>query len=124
MEKSVEQIAIICHEANRAYCKTIGDDSQKSWEDAPQWQRDSAIKGVKFHLAEHAKGNRVPPQSSHESWLEEKRADGWKVGPVKDVDKKEHPCFVPFDELPIEQRMKDYLFGAIVKAFVDCEDSE
>jgi len=27
-------IAKVCHEANRAYCESIGDNSQLSWEDA------------------------------------------------------------------------------------------
>src|SRR5437879_1359495 len=44
--KQVEQVAKICHEANRAYCETIGDNSQPTWEKAPQWQKDSAINGV------------------------------------------------------------------------------
>jgi len=46
---NVEQVARVAHEANRAYCESIGDTSQVRWEDAPQWQRDSALKGVQFH---------------------------------------------------------------------------
>lgn len=114
---NIEQIARIAHETNRAYCASIGDDSQPSWADAPQWQRDSAIKGVEFHLAAHAKGETPAPSASHDSWLEEKRAAGWTWGAVKDPATKQHPCFVPYDELPIEQRLKDYLFGNIVAAF-------
>jgi len=88
---NVESIAKVCHEANRAYCQSIGDMSQPAWEDAPEWQRASAIKGVEF-----ARDNpSAPPSASHDSWLEEKRATGWKFGPVKDPEKKEHPCFVP-----------------------------
>lgn len=34
----VEQIARMAHEANRAYCQALGDDSQPAWEDAPEWQ--------------------------------------------------------------------------------------
>lgn len=108
----VEGIARVCHEANRAYCLTIGDDSQPAWEDAPEWQRDSAINGVGFHLYNPGAG----AAASHESWLAEKAAAGWSYGPVKDAEKKEHPCFVPYDELPVEQRRKDFLFGAIVGA--------
>jgi hypothetical protein len=44
-----EQIARVCHEVNRAYCESLGDMSQPSWEDAPQWQKDSAMLGVKLH---------------------------------------------------------------------------
>lgn len=103
-------IAQICHEANRAYCMTIGDFSQPSWDIAPDWQKKSAINGVEFHL-----NNPVAlPSQSHENWLSEKIANGWKYGPIKDPDKKEHPCCVSYDELPIQQRLKDSLFIAIV----------
>ena len=111
-----EQIATICHEANRAYCASIGDFSQPAWDDAPQWQRDSAINGVEFHWRVLDSGLEPTPSASHDSWLEEKRRDGWTFGPVKDPVKKEHPCFVPYGDLPIEQRLKDYIFAAIVKA--------
>jgi hypothetical protein len=112
-----EQIARVCHEANRAYCATIGDNSQPTWENAPQWQKDSAIKGVEFHIARLDAGDEPSPSASHESWLEQKRIEGWKYGPTKDAEKKTHPCFMPYDGLPIEQRLKDYVFAAIVKAF-------
>jgi len=48
---AVLDIAIVCYEANRAYCKSLGDHSQPHWSDAPKWQQDSAIKGVEFCLA-------------------------------------------------------------------------
>lgn len=105
-----EQIAEVCHEANRGYCRAHGDMSQRTWFDAPQWQRDSCIKGVEFCIANPD----APPSANHESWLKEKEANGWSYGPVKDTVKKEHPCFLPYDQLPLEQRRKDSLFKAIV----------
>ncbi len=113
----VDAIAKVCHEANRAYCASIGDNSQPAWEEAPDWQKQSAVKGVEFHLAALSSGNKPSPSASHDSWLAEKRDAGWKYGPVKDASKKEHPCFVPYDELPIEQRLKDYIFSGIVESF-------
>lgn len=117
MFEAIEQVAKVCHEANRAYCETLGDTSQPSWEAAPEWQKDSARNGVKFHFTQHAVGSEPPPSASHEKWLEQKRAEGWKYGPVKDPAKKEHPCFVEYGELPLDQRRKDYIFAAICKAF-------
>ncbi len=117
MEEAIEQVAKVCHEANRAYCETIGDNSQPSWDQAPDWQKDSARNGVKFHFAQHAVGVEPPPSASHDSWLAQKRAEGWKFGPVKDAAKKEHPCFVEYEQLPLDQRRKDYIFAAICKAF-------
>lgn len=106
------QIAEIVHEANRAYCHTIGDDSQVPFADAPQWQRDSAVNGVEGIL----NGTITKPEQSHESWLAEKERTGWKYGPVKNAETKEHPCFVPYAALPPEQQVKDAIFFAIVGA--------
>lgn len=107
-----EFIAKVAHEVNRAYCLGLGDDSQIPWNDAPDWQRKSAITGVEFLL-----DNDATPEETHMSWLKEKQEDGWVWGPVKDPEKKEHPCFVPYHKLPIEQRVKDYLFKAVIDSF-------
>jgi hypothetical protein len=104
---SVEKIARcaqFAHEANRIYCQSIGDFSQLHWDEAPEWQRSSALKGVEGAL----RGN--TPEQSHESWLAEKWATGWKYGPVKDAEKKEHPCMVPYLELLPNQKIKDEIF--------------
>jgi hypothetical protein len=106
------QIAELAHETNRVYCRLLGDNSQPSWQDAPDWQKKSAISGVEFHL----KNPGASPSLSHEEWLKTKKAEGWKYGPVKDPEKKEHPCCVSYDLLPLEQRIKDILFISIVSA--------
>ena len=106
-----ESIARVAHEVNRAYCQSLGDMSQAPWDEAPEWQRTSAVNGVRHHLANPD----TTPEGSHEKWLEEKRATGWKYGPVKDAEKKEHPCFVPYAELSASDKAKDFLFRAIVK---------
>jgi hypothetical protein len=108
-----EQIAKVAHEVNRAYCISIGDDSRLAWEDAEIWQKDSAVLGVNFHVAKERS-----VEEFHESWMDEKLSDGWKLGPVKDSEKKEHPCMVPFHELPKEQQSKDYIFRAVVTSLL------
>lgn len=107
---TIEQIAKVCHEINKAYCEALGDNSQPDWETAPQWQKESAIKGVEFHLSNPNAG----PDHSHISWLKQKEEEGWKYGPVKNPETKEHPCFVPYEQLPKEQQAKDYLFRQVV----------
>lgn len=111
MQNTTAEIAQVCHEVNRAYCLATGDNSQPEWKDAPSWQKDSAIAGVIFHL----NNPESKPSDSHEAWLEQKRQDGWQYGPVKDPEKKLHPCFIPYTGLPREQQAKDYLFLAIVR---------
>src|SRR5260221_2087182 len=100
---TIIEIAKVCHETNKTYCEAKDDWTQSSWECAPEWQRTSAIKGVEFHLSNLGAGI----EDSHNSWLEEKRNDGWKYGEIKDAKRKEHPCFVPYEKLPTSQKVKD-----------------
>ncbi len=108
-------IAKVAHEVNRAWCEFTGDTSQPAWDAAPEWQRESAIAGVKFHLANPEAGD----AASHDAWMADKVAAGWVYGPYKrpDADPPTHPCIVPFEHLPREQQFKDRLFRTIVHSF-------
>lgn len=108
--KRIRRAARTAHEVNRLYCLSQGDDSQPRWEDAPEWQKRSAIQGVRFHM----KNPEAGAAASHNNWLQQKLKEGWKYGPIKDPEKKEHPCMVPFEELPAAQQLKDSLFAAVV----------
>lgn len=108
----LERIAKVCHQANKAFCEANNDNSQKDWEQAEAWQRESAIKGAAFRINNPESGH----DAQHNSWMEEKVNDGWVYGEVKDAEAKTHPCILPFDELPMYQKMKDGLFCSIVDA--------
>lgn len=110
MFDEIEAIARVAHEVNKSYCEALGDSTQPDWENVPQWQHESARAGVEFHIANPDAG----PEASHESWLAQKKADGWVYGDTKDPEAKTHPCFRPFNELPKEQQAKDFLFRQVV----------
>jgi hypothetical protein len=109
------EIAQVAHEVNKAYCEAIGDNSQTSWEDAPAWQKESAVLGVMFHVENPDAG----PDASHNSWMKQKVDTGWKFGLTKDPENKYHPCIVPFEQLPKEQQAKDFLFRQVVHSLKD-----
>lgn len=109
-QKQILYIAMMCHEANRQYCASIGDNTQPSWADAPEWQKGSAVNGVKHRLENPLS----TPEDSHKSWLNEKTLDGWKYGEVKNPETKEHPCFCDYSQLSESQRKKDEIFIATV----------
>ncbi|ANJ65198.1 putative RyR domain-containing protein [Erwinia phage vB_EamP_Frozen] len=111
-EAEITMIARLCHQANKAYCESLGDFSQPDWEDAPSEIRASAMFGVEFHL----EADRTPAES-HENWMKQKILDGWMYGPVKNFETKEHPLLVDYDQLPQEHKSKDYIFRGIVNAF-------
>lgn len=111
MKLTIEEIANVCHNVNKAYCQSTGDLSQAEWELAPDWQRQSAINGVKAHIDS---GLTMLPEDSHISWKKQKESEGWVYGPVKDVELKMHPCMVEYDKLPNSQKAKDFLFREVV----------
>lgn len=112
LKGAIHLAAMMAHQANAAYCRSIGDNSQPEWSDAPDWQRKSAINGMTATV----EGRINSPEDSHISWMKEKEDDGWVYGEVKDPEKKTHPCMVPYDELPEEQRVKDDIFHSIARA--------
>jgi hypothetical protein len=109
----INDIAAICHSVNKAYCEAYGDFSQPHWDDAPDWQRESARAGVQFILDNPDAG----ATAQHDTWMALKIADGWTYGETKDAEAKTHPCLVPFDQLPKEQQVKDFLFRGVVRGF-------
>lgn len=88
---------------------------KKNWEEAEQWQRDSAIKGVEFRLENPDAGT----DGQHNAWMAEKIADGWVYGEEKNANAKTHPCIIEYSKLPDFQKKKDSLFVAIVDSLKD-----
>lgn len=113
----IEQIAEVCHEANRTYCRSQGDLSHKLWTETPWSIKQSAIAGVVF-LQENPD---APLEALHEKWREHKKANGWVFGEEKDDLTKTHPCMLPYADLPKIQQVKDALFRTIVRALTSGE---
>lgn len=114
--EEIEHLAKLTHTVNKALCEASGDDSQVSWDEAPDWQKESAIEGViaNANFTVQSGGRPLPPEDNHDKWMSKKLRDGWRYGPVKDAENKVHPCLLPWNELPRADRLKDILFGGIV----------
>lgn len=112
MEINIEKIARTCHEVNKVYCESIGDFTQVHWDDCPDWQKESAMNGVKYMID----NPNTTSEEIHNNWMSEKKANGWRYGIVKDSYAKTHPCMIPYNFLSEEQRLKDKLFISIVRS--------
>lgn len=119
MNEGIEAIARICHEANRAWCEHHGDFSQKVWEEAPLWARQSAFSGVKAIVDDWTFGEEISAEKSHSRWVDHKKRLGWQYAPVKDAERKVHPCMVPWQDLSDRDKRKDVLFTQIVLSFLE-----
>lgn len=108
-----EDIARVVHAANRELQIVQGDPAPSPpWDDAPEYQAREAVAGVR----EVIRNPELTAEQSHELWCDRMRADGWTHGEVKDPAAKTHPTLLPWAELPEEQKLKDRLFIAVVRA--------
>lgn len=46
-------------------------------------------------------------ENVHEVWAQGRIAEGWTYGPVRDDEKKQTPCLVPYSRLPEEEKAYD-----------------
>lgn len=104
----IEEVAKVAHEANRG----ISEGTPLSWDDSTDEIRQSAIDGVQAIVNDPT----MTPEKSHNNWMRWKESSGWVFGEVKDEEAKTHPCMVPYNELPEDERVKDQVFVDTVKS--------
>lgn len=104
----IEEVAKTAHEANRG----ISEGNPLSWDDSSEEIRQSAIDGVKSVINDPT----ITPEKSHNNWMRWRESNGWVFGEVKDEEAKTHPCMVPYNELPEDERVKDQVFVDTVKS--------
>lgn len=46
-------------------------------------------------------------ENTHENWATQRIADGWTYGLQRDDSKKQHPCLIPYAELPESEKEYD-----------------
>lgn len=48
-------------------------------------------------------------ENAHDLWAEQRLSQGWSYGAQRDDDQKQHPCLVPYDQLPDSEKEYDRL---------------
>ena len=55
----------------------------------------------------------------HDLWAQERLAQGWTYGPARDDSTKQHPCLVPYEQLPESEKTYDrHVVVGTLKAIV------
>ena len=49
----------------------------------------------------------VMAKNVHEVWAETRIKDGWRYGETRNDERLEHPCLIPYEELPDSEREYD-----------------
>lgn len=109
-----DALARAAHEVNRSWNAYAGLAVDKSWEQMTEIEKAFARSSV-FAIITHD----FSAEKTHEAWMATKQVEGWTYGAVKSEARKEHPCMVPFNQLPVEQQAKDLLWVDTVKSFAN-----
>jgi hypothetical protein len=43
----------------------------------------------------------------HDAWIRVRLEQGWTLGPRRDDDRKQHPCLIPYEQLPEAEKECD-----------------
>lgn len=105
------RLVLAIHEANKEIQQQTGEFIPELSEHLTK----SILDGVYYVLD----NPNCTPEQQHNNWCYFKRADGWKHGPEKDFERKEHPCLVPYNELPEIQQRKDDVFRQTLDNFIN-----
>lgn len=105
--------ASVAHEAIRALQIANNEEGiALPWYDVSKDIRDSCVIGVK-RVWDNPD---ITVEELHDSWVKTKTEQGWKYGPVRNAELKEHHCLVPYDQLSAYDKSKDLIFLNVVKA--------
>ena len=108
---TAEEIAIIIHNITSKVPRPDGSHVGY-WNDLTDSQKQNAINAVKKIMSEPAK----TAEELHDLWMLPLLDDGWIAGDFS-IEKKQHPCIVPFDRLPDTEVLKDELWSVLTEAF-------
>jgi hypothetical protein len=113
LEAFADQVAHYVYEINRAVRCCNGQSVGEPYLDVNEEKKVSLRNAV---LLAWQAGSTLNNEESHNRWTYAKLREGWRLGPVEDATKKEHPNLIPYDELVWTEQLKDHLFQIVVAA--------
>ena len=115
MTDIVYEAASVAYETVRKWGEVIKDPQGKvAWNLLPESEKDGYAKAVGYRI-ENPETTEV---DMHNKWSADKFEAGWTYGEKLDFVKKTHPNLVPFEDLPVDQQMKDKLFLNVIDAIL------
>jgi len=94
-----QQLARLCHEADRVLCSMQGDARVSPWETLDEKTQDEVVAAVR-EVLEHPE---LTDEARHARWLRQRREAGWIYGPVRSIPGRTDPALLEYGALSSER---------------------
>lgn len=111
-DTSINHICKLCHDANNELMVANGETPQGAWDTLDDHLKQMTRDSVQVIINDPT----ITAEDIHNTWMDNKRRDGWVYGTTKDATKKTHPLMIPFDEMNDIDKAKDQSFIDIVNS--------
>jgi len=108
---TVTQIAKIAHEIRSVSIGLFKGKPTIAWDDLNEGVKNYILREVHYWL----KNPSASASDSHNEWLRCKTEEGWSFGEENDHENKKHPSIVPYDQIPIQEKMANELIMKTVR---------
>ncbi len=115
----IDIIARVTHEALASYCAAAGLVSDpavqgSNWAQLPEWMR-KVLCDATLQIAQNPK---MTGKEIHDIWLKDRIKAGWCWAEKLSDEDRTHPFMMPYEKLPLAQRVKDDLMIALVRSML------
>ncbi|MGE7305780.1 RyR domain-containing protein [Priestia megaterium] len=110
-EKYMEDIARLVANVNHAY-GNVTRNYQRDWDHLSDEKRKKIRNDIKAYMERGKSFEHI-----HSHWVTERAQEGWVFGELFDLQKKQTPYLVPYNQLPQEKRAIDAIIAAICDFF-------
>lgn len=109
-----KEAARLLHVAIQAVQSALKQEVSPDWELLTAAEQD-----MKAAHTRQMRREKVTARKAHESWMALRLSEGWTWGPVTDKARKVHSALCPFEEIPVEEVIKDVLYERLLAAMDD-----
>lgn len=118
--RTLVDIAQECHNKNNELMMMNGEEQNGNWDSLDRHTKFINLKSVIKAL----ENPDLTAKDMHDEWMNNKIADGWKFGDVKDPELKTHPLIIDYDLMKDVDKMKDQIFIDVCNKYREIYDSE
>lgn len=118
--KTIALASRMTYEVNLAFAQSQGqDEDAPHWADADKALKAMVIEAVQDNINRIERGEEFAPKAAHDAYFLDAQKKGWSYGPKYDPVNKLDPGCLPYEMLPHEIRVMDFMCNAVCQTVME-----